>query len=173
MERLCLLIRSKVRRCINVIVAFWVNNFGRWFSYYKVLRTAYDFDYSSILEVEKHQMIRVRDSIIKADHYKGWEHDVSRINLALKLLDIAEDGGAILVDSELIITNNGYCQSNNTWDMPIYVNTKNYKRFLPYFTPERFTDPKVGALHESDLREQKAWYLYHKLRMYNLRRWWW
>ena len=37
----------------------------RWFSYYKILRKVYDFDYSSILMVEKYQIKRVRDSIIK------------------------------------------------------------------------------------------------------------
>lgn len=158
---------------LNRIKSFWINNFGRWFSYYKVLRTAYDFDYSSILDVERHQMIRVRDSIAKADKYIGWEHDVSRINLALKLLDISNDGGAVLVDSSLIIEDNGLCQSDNTWDMPIYVNTKNYKRFLPNMTLERLEDPKIGALHKDHLRQQKAWYLYHKLRMYNLKHWWW
>ena len=66
---------------------------GRWFSYFKILVNVYDFDYSSIIVVERHQITRVRDSIIKYQSHVNWERDVDHINLALKLLDIIEEDG--------------------------------------------------------------------------------
>ena len=114
----------------------------RWLSYYKVLRRAYDFDFSSIYKVEMYQIKRVRDCIKRYKFYEGYEHDVWYMNIALSLLDI------YLNEEE-----------------EKYVNTKNQKRFVKYNANE-------GDFLKSELRKTKALYLYHKVRTLQTCRWW-
>ena len=71
---------------------FW-ENIGRWFSYFNISRRIYDFDYSSILAVERHQISRVRDSIAHYHNHLYAERDIERLNLALRLLDIIKEDG--------------------------------------------------------------------------------
>ena len=71
---------------------FW-ENIGRWFSYFNISRRIYDFDYSSILAVERHQISRVRDSIAHFHNHLYAERDIERLNLAIRLLDIIEEDG--------------------------------------------------------------------------------
>lgn len=151
----------------------------RWFSYYKVLRKAYDFDWESILKVERHQITRVRDTIIKRHNYEGWEHDVHWMNIALKLLDIIENGGgAKLLNKGLtfIPGKDGLYDvmysPESKWIMPFYVNTRNAKRFMPIEREEIYEDKEHDPLLKDRLRENKAWYLYHKLKIYKMRNWW-
>lgn len=54
------------------------------------------------------------------------------------------------------------------WIMPIYVNTRNYKRFWRHY-PEH---NNLEELHKDYLRIEKAWYLYNKIREEHLREWW-
>ena len=74
----------------------------RWFSYVKVAVSICDYDYTSILEVEKYQIIRVRDRIAKYDNYDDCNHNIEWINKALACLNIVlEDGCIQLIDNEL------------------------------------------------------------------------
>lgn len=163
-------IRGNIRSFFNFL--------SRWISYYKVLREAHDFDYTSILVVERHQIIRVRNAIIKYQDHADWERDVYWMNIALKLLDIIEEDGC----SKLI--GKGFCtklredglyelidDKNSKWMLPIYVNISNYKRFIPV-EKEQFEDLRIGSLIKDRLRVEKAWCLYHKLKMYKMRSWW-
>lgn len=61
---------------------------GRWFSYFKVLMKVYDFDYSSILEVERHQITRVRDAIVKYQSHvdKDWNGFKAEFGRAVPIL---------------------------------------------------------------------------------------
>lgn len=151
---------------------------GRWFSYFKVLMKVYDFDYSSILVVERYQITRVRDAIIKYQSYVNWERDVQHMNLALKLLDIIEkDGCAERIGPGFITEpykDGSYrlvSDPDSKWVIPIYVNTTNSERFCK-IPKDKFEDPKFGPLMKDHLRVQKAWYLYHKLLTYHMRSWW-
>lgn len=159
-------------------IQYFFEFLGRWFSYFKILKKAYDFDYSSILEVERYQLTRVRNAITKYQNHVNWERDVYWMNIALKLLDIIEDEGGV----ELVVKGfstepcgNGFYRvvdnPDSKWVLPVYVNTSNSKRFIP-IEKEKFEDPKIGPLMKSHLREEKAWYLYHKLRTYKMRSWW-
>lgn len=151
---------------------------GRWFSYCRVLRTAYDFDYASILDVERHQITRVRDTIAKYQSHVNWKRDVYWMNMALKLLDIIEEGGGAKLIGKGFNTEpcgNGFHKlvedPDSKWVLPIYVNVTNSQRFTS-IEKEKFEDPKIGPLMKGHLREEKAWYLYHKLRTYKMRSWW-
>ena len=150
---------------------------GRWFSYYKVLKRAYDFDFASILDVERHQIIRVRNAITKYQNHVNWKRDVYWMNIALKLLDIMNDGGVELIGRGFRIEPSGnglhrvVNDPDSEWVLSVYVNTSNSKRFIP-IEKEKFEDTQIGPLMKSQLREEKAWYLYHKLRTYKMRPWW-
>lgn len=147
---------------------------SRWFSYYKVLREAYDFDYDSILRVEYHQISRVRDCILRCQHHVDYENDIRYMNLALKLLDIIlENGCSELVGKGFYIEGNEIkSDPENKWVIPVYVNTKNAKRFISDGAIEFLSNPRTRELTMDDLRIEKAWNLYHKLRVYNMRSWW-
>lgn len=160
------------------IKRFW-NNISRWFSYYSICRKIYDFDYSSILEVERYQIERVRDSITKFHNHLNWERDVAEMNLALRLLDIVEEDGCVErcgkpIEFKKIEGTNLYelvPDPTEYWVLPVYVNTKNSKRFSK-IDPEKFNDPKSGDLWKDRLRVEKAWYLYNKLKYQYLFGWW-
>lgn len=158
---------------------FW-KNIGRWFSYFNVSRRIYDFDYSSILEVERHQISRVRDSIEHYHNHLYAERDIERLNLALRLLDIIEEGGC----SERIGKPIEFVKCNDDKDLyelkddpdsyytiQVYVNHKNALRFYERELSS-YTDSKSGALWQSHLRVEKAWHIYHTLRLYFMRTWW-
>lgn len=151
---------------------------GRWFSYWKVCRRIYDFDSSGILDVEYHQIKRTRDSIIKNNHHVDWEHDVWTMNIALKLLEIiAEDGCAKWVgERQWYKDDNGHMQRNMNgyYELPVYVNTRNYKRFLPRVTDEDiYGDNKIrSVLIQDGLRLIKAKNLYYEWRKNYTFDWW-
>ncbi len=135
-----------------------------------------DFDYSSILSVERHQIKRVRDSINHYRNHVNWEQDVASMDLALRLLDLIEENGEaeLLCDEPFKFKDNGYLELNPDakWKMERYVNTKNASRFNPKWTSAHFDDPDTGALMKDLLRVEKAWHLYHKVRQYKFRTWW-
>ena len=149
-----------------------------WFSYFPVLYRAYDFDYTSILEVERHQISRVRDCIAKYHSHLNWERDVRNMNLALQLLDIIEEDG----EAELLpegtehigFLENGRLEFNpeSYYKLNRYVNTRNAKRFIRDLAYYNFEDPRNGDRNKDQLRVEKAWKLYHKLRPYKTREWW-
>lgn len=160
----------KLRNLRGDVISFF-NGIRRWFSYYKVISRIYDFDYSSILEVERKQIIRVRDSIYKYRNHMYWERDVERMNLALKLLDIIrEDGCAELIGDPF--GNVRADRGNSKWVLNIYVNTRNARRFVPKWDLDMIDDSGIGPIIKDSLRVEKAWQLYHKLRVYYLRTWW-
>lgn len=149
-----------------------------WFSYFKVCRKVYDFDFSGILEVERHQIERTKYAIIKHQHHLNWERDVKNMNLALRLLSIAMEEDSIAERVSGHHWTEGpderglyEWKSDIKYEATKYVNTRNAYRFsrIPL---ENYTKPNFGALLLDDLRVEKAWHLYHKLRKYHLREWW-
>jgi len=153
---------------------------SRWFAYRKTLMMVRDFDYSSILYVERLQITRVRDCIAKYQNHLNWERDVRHMNLALKLLDIIEEDGCServgnCIKFKLDEKYGTYSPVDDPeayYTIPVYVNTRNYKRFFRRVDPKTYEDPKYGNLRKDYLRLEKAWCLYHKVRTYYLRNWW-
>ena len=114
----------------------------------------FDWDFTSILYVERLQMLRVAKAIQREDiRHENWERDVRWIKLAVKILDV------YLTDSWWDLDENG--------EMTVpKVNIKNFKRFCPSW------DTVDDRLKRQALYEEKLWYLYNKIRLYKLRRWW-
>lgn len=128
---------------------FWDNIF-RWLSYYGISRRIYDFDCSSVLEVERHQIFRIKKTL----KFRT-SRDIERINLAISLISI------ILEEDNFLDCSEG------KWIMNKYVNTRNSNRF-GFSDRNLVTHPVI----KNGLRQEKAWHLYHKLRLYHLREWW-
>jgi hypothetical protein len=132
----------------------------------------------SILLVERFQIQRIKDNIIKYHNHTFWKRDVERINLALRLLDIIEENGRAEPTKCTFINmpfEDGYYKlvttEDPTWNLDVYVNIKNSNRFstLP---KKAFDDKKYCNLYKDSLRLSKAWYLYNKLRLLHLKDWW-
>lgn len=155
---------------------FW-DNIRRWFAYYKVVRQTYDFDYSSLLEIEHHQLIKLRDCISKyQSHVNAWR-DIRNMNWAISCLEIVLENGCSYSNGERGFFEKGPDEKGlyelvpnpaHKWIMPVYVNTRNYKRFWEHY-PEH---NNLEELHKDYLRIEKAWYLYNKIREEHLREWW-
>lgn len=92
----------------------------------------------------------IRDKGIHIDNIR----DSERINLTISLLDI-------------------YTCRNSDWLKVekgiIYVNTKNKYR---YFRKDKLSEQCFNGISKSTLREEKAWYLYCKMREYWFRTFW-
>lgn len=159
-------------RCLSVR-RFW-ENIGRWFSYYNVIRKMYDFDYSSILEVERHQIERVRDSIAHFHSHLNAERDIERMNLALRLLSIVEEDGISEYHGKDPTFNDDHTFSvdpEGYYTIPVNVNTRNAHRFSS-MKLDLYEDPRSGNMYKDSLRTEKAWHLYNRMRLYFLQSWW-
>ena len=127
----------------------------RWKEYRNLVSKIDDWDYTSILEVERLQMLRVARQIeIDPIKHENWEEDVKWIRLAVKILDT-------LLNDTYWEGEKGKCH------LIPYVNTKNYKRFID--VNEEFINTEV---YKMLLYEEKLWWLYNKIRLYKMRSWW-
>ena len=152
-------IRYSINRFIRKIKNFFID-IKRWFAYYPVISKTYDFDYSSLLEVEYYQLTKLRDCISKYRIHLNTDIDIRNMNWALHCLEIVlKDGDAYL--------------ENSKWIMPVYVNMNNIKRFFKVVdTKLQCSNPNIYNLCKDSLRIEKAWHLYNKIRKEELRRWW-
>lgn len=112
-----------------------------------------EWDWSFMLEMERRKLKRMANWFEKNGCHENVEYDVSKMRLAVKLLDIVIED----TDSSFL-----------------YINLKNINRFLcPSMSEWTLKNIENGELMAREgLRVQKAWYLYNKLRYYFLRNWW-
>ena len=54
---------------------------------------------------------------------------------------------------------------------PVYVNLRNYKRFIPCLDINKYNKSLLAHL-QSNIRKEKAMYLYNKIRAYKMLGWW-
>lgn len=155
---------------------FW-DNVGRWISYYNVIRKTYDFDYSSLLHIEYHQLIKLRDCISKyQSHANSWR-DIRNMNWAISCLEIVLEDGCAYSNNEKPFFKESPDEKglyhlipnpNHKYILPIYVNDTNAKRFWKNYPKKS----KIPELIKDSLRITKAWYLYNKIRKEELFHWW-
>ena len=152
------------------IKTFWIN-IKRWLAYYPVIRRTVDFDHTSILEVEYHQLTKVRDCLSKYGN-----DNIKYLNLAIACLGIVIEDGCSYSNGEQAFwikpLSNGIKQlvpnDKHKYIMPIYVNTRNSKRFVDWYDDNN----SLRELLQDQLRIEKAWYLYYKIRKEYTRLWW-
>ena len=112
------------------------------------------FDYQYLLEIEMEALKQMSEYQRTKGICVNSERYAEQIKTAINVLKIALDGN--------IQCSHDYKQ----WWMPVYVNTKNYKRF--FIKDMEINDP----LTVCSIREEKAWHLYCKIREYFMRTWW-
>ena len=125
--------------------------------YKSVVRTAVKFepwDYGFILDIERAALKKMGDYIKNKGIHEDNIRDAERINLTLRLLDISmgKDFDWGKIDQGII-----------------YVNTKNKYR---YFRKDKLSEKCFNNISKATLREEKAWYLYCKMREYWFRTFW-
>ena len=113
----------------------------------------YPFDYGFVLSLEKQALIRMYEYFKVSRIAEGNEVVEKNLKLALKLLDIVLE-----IDSSY----------NSEGLVDRHINIKNFKRFWPEAANLDLSKPIL----QDNLRIEKAWYLYNKLRFERMRTWW-
>lgn len=126
------------------------------------------WDACFLLEIEKRKLTEIRNYIAKHKRHVDWELDVRDMNICLKLLDI-------ILEKDQYYTswlNNCYgVTPHKQLPFPVYVNMRNYKRFIPTIDVDKYNESLLSHLH-SNIRKEKAMYLYNKIRAYKMLGWW-
>lgn len=132
------------------------------------------WDYGYNLEIEREMFRKQAGYFAKSNLAVGDEERGKKCKLLVKLLDIIIDDSSdlVLVDPyRLEKSNNTYTiRGEQVWKMNRYVNIKNANRFFNKY--ELKIHDVTKPLWQNELREQKAWCLYHKLRMYFMKEFW-
>lgn len=114
------------------------------------------WDWTYMLQLEKAKLETML-SYFNQSHIIADEEIVIRdIKLAISLIDIIIDEGMSNTTFE-----NGKLHDNNK------VNLRNANRFVSY----KFLSADFLCV-KGLVRTEKAWHLYHKLRLYKMRNWW-
>lgn len=120
----------------------------------KRVKQFYPFDYQYLLDIEMEALKQMSEYQRTKGICVNSERYAEQMKTAINVLKIALDGN--------IQCSHDYKQ----WWMPVYVNTKNYRRFFPINL--EIHDPLIVC----SIREEKAWHLYCKIREYFMRTWW-
>ena len=113
----------------------------------------YPFDYGFVLSLEKQALIKMYEYFKVSRIAEGNEVVEKNLKLALRLLDIILE-----IDSSY----------NSEGLVDRHINIKNCKRFWPEAANLDLSKPIL----QDNLRREKAWYLYNKLRFERMRTWW-
>lgn len=131
-----------------------------------------DWDYCFMLEMERKKLKKVlrwyEDNEFGMSAY-GW-HDYRTMRWALSCLDIILDNDWWRINFPEGSNWLKIRDHEKYYEVDPYVNLRNWKRFLPYFNEENLN--KTPKLWSVELREEKAWHLYHRLREQYMRNWW-
>lgn len=132
-------------------------------------RRDFDWDYAYMLEMERAKLEYMAKYFTES---RIAEHDwaVARdAKICIRLIDII-----IGNDSSYVMKNNEK-KPFMEWDLVEIkkVNLKNAERFLSKERIDIYRDhPRMKVYLKDDLRIEKAWNLYCKIREYNMRSWW-
>lgn len=126
------------------------------------------WDYGYLLKLEQYKIREMCDYIQKYHTHIGWEKQIREMTICIKLIDI-------------ILEEDIYYKSwlHNCFEsiphkdlpFPVYVNVRNYKRFIPCLDINKYNKSLLPHLH-SNIRIEKALYLYNKIRAYRMQSWW-
>ena len=133
------------------------------------------WDYGFLLKLEQYKIREMCKYFKKSQLVVEWELQVRDLTICDKLIDI------ILEEDKQYqswLHSNYNISAKDRWQnkglkFPIYVNVRNYKRFLPQARYDA-TDmvPFLIENFKISLRQQKALYLYNKIRAYRMQHWW-
>ena len=142
----------------------------RWCKFYKVIRKSFDFDFTSQLYVELHQLIALRNCINKFKSHEGSEIDIMHMDWAINCLYIVLNGIPFKENYKFKPNILSVLKKTTTWyTICPYVNTRNASRFID---PSCLGSNSTNTFVLQELRDRKAWALYNKIRQNYLLTWW-
>lgn len=137
------------------------NFFRNVYTYRKILVADYQFDYGYLLDLERFKLQLMLKSF-KDEPHTDHTSDIRWISICIKLIDIIqeEDSALEVVEMEM---------SKPQFKLIKYVNINNAFRFgIEYL--DRYDGLQV--YRKELLRQQKALYLYNKIRYNYMLEWW-
>ncbi|MGL4373515.1 MAG: hypothetical protein ACRCS6_07010 [Turicibacter sp.] len=114
------------------------------------------WDWGYMLDLERAKLETMLRYHEKSQLVMDWKIMVRDIKLAINLIDLIKDDGI----SQTVWIGNKLVDNNA-------VNRRNAKRFL--------NESMINSdypFRNGTLKTEKAWHLYHKLRLYRMRNWW-
>lgn len=120
----------------------------------KRVKQFYPFDYGYLLDIEIEALKQMAEYQESKGICVNSKRYAEQMRTAIKVLKIALDGN-IQHDKDF-----------KQWWMPVYVNTRNYRRF--FLVDLDINNPLIKC----SIRQEKAWHLYCKIREYFMRTWW-
>ena len=153
----------------------WYLNICNIFAWVPLLWKDREWDYGFMLEMERYKLKRMCKWYLKNDFGTAatGERTYKQMMLAVNLLGIIldDDWWAIKnIDQRLFVDGRIIKRDDSDYVVNAYVNINNYKRYLPYLKQE--TVDKMPNLWSVELRQAKAWYLYHRLKCQYMQGWW-
>lgn len=131
------------------------------------------WDYGYLLKLEQYKIREMRDYFQKSQLVVGWEFQVRDLTICDKLIDIIIEEDK---QYQSWLHSNYDAEDrrkNKGLKFPIYVNVRNYKRFLSQARYDATgMSPFLIEHFKVSLRQQKALYLYNKIRAYRMQNWW-
>lgn len=133
------------------------------------------WDYGYLLKLEQYKIREMCKYFQKSQLTVGWELQVRDLTICDKLIDI------ILEEDKHYqswLHSNYSISAKDRWQnkglkFPIYVNVRNYKRFLPLANIKEIDNHLFLVENfKISLRQQKALHLYNLIRTYRMQRWW-
>jgi hypothetical protein len=133
----------------------------------------HSWDYGYLLVLEQRKLKEMAEYFKKSKRLVGWEFQVRDCELCVKLLDIVMEKDPYY-NSWLHQAYGDLNFENKQVKFPVYVNVKNAERFWKGFNQklEDYSQKQILEAMKSHLRSEKAFHLYHKIRMYRMRNWW-
>lgn len=134
-----------------------------------------DWDYCFALKLEQKKLEQIMKYYEKYGVHKSYtmgERDYRSMKWAYNCLMIVlkEDWWEINYPSDFKWFTFPPKDHDQYYNIKAYVNLGNYKRFIPWLRQEAINN--TPNLWRVELREEKAWKLYHKIREQYMRSWW-
>lgn len=138
------------------------------------------WDYGFLLKLEQYKIREMIAYFKKHHHLSNWEFVVRDMQICDRLISIVlEEDKDYRGWLDANYGEGKWCYSKrnnfNYVRFHIKVNTKNSKRFFPlanFNDPIVLQNPHLKDSAKISLRQQKALYLYNKIRAYRMQHWW-
>lgn len=134
----------------------------------------FPWDYSYLLCIEQRKLKEMSEYFKKSKLTVDWERQVKDCELCVKLLDIILEN-----DKDYKAWLHANYGGKNILELQIreqlpfhkYINVNNASRFMKHFH-EAKSNPYIYESLKVELRRQKAFHLYHKIRLDRMQTWW-
>jgi len=144
-------------------------------SYLPVIYKDRDWDYGFMLELERKKLQRMIKWYEKNDYgvSENGKRRCNQMRIALNCLNIFLDSDWWTINKPDNMPISEWLERpcpDNDFIIKVYVNLNTWKRFIPWLSEESIKNrPNMWKI---ELREAKAWSLYHRIREQYMRDWW-